>query len=117
MVRALSLDIRKRMAKAADAGASLNSVGKRFDVAASTVTKLMTHAKVTLILMTDFDHHPTQLKLESYEPYLCDPLRMTASASAQTQSSWAPSAAAYRTPKRVYSYSNDLSSRTIGPSG
>jgi transposase len=47
MVRALSLDIRKRMAKAVDAGASRHSVAKRFDVAASTVIKLMQHAKAT----------------------------------------------------------------------
>ncbi len=47
MVQPLSLDIRKRMAKAVDAGASRNSVAKRFDVAASTVIKLMQHAKAT----------------------------------------------------------------------
>jgi putative transposase len=47
MVQALSLDIRKRMAKAVGAGASRNSVAKRFDVAASTVIKLMQHAKAT----------------------------------------------------------------------
>jgi putative transposase len=43
----LSLDIRKRMAKAVSVGASRNSVAKRFDVAASTVIKLMQHAKAT----------------------------------------------------------------------
>lgn len=47
MVQPLSLDIRKRMAKAVEAGASRNAVAKRFDVAASTVIKLMQHAKVT----------------------------------------------------------------------
>jgi len=47
MVLPLSLDIRKRMAKAVAAGASRNSVAKRFDVAASTVIKLMQHAKAT----------------------------------------------------------------------
>ncbi len=47
MVQALSLDIRKRMAKAVDAGSSRNSVAKRFDVAPSTVIKLMTHIKAT----------------------------------------------------------------------
>jgi transposase len=47
MVQALSPDIRKRMAKAVDAGASRNSVAKRFDVAPSTVIKLMIHIKVT----------------------------------------------------------------------
>ena len=47
MVQPLSLDIRKRMAKAVTAGASRNSVAKRFDVAASTVIKLMQHAKAT----------------------------------------------------------------------
>jgi len=47
MVQALSLDIRKRMAKAVTAGASRNSVAKRFDVAASTVIKLMQLAKAT----------------------------------------------------------------------
>jgi putative transposase len=47
MVQPLSLDIRKRMAKAVDAGASRNSVAKRFDVAASTVIKLMQHARAT----------------------------------------------------------------------
>jgi transposase len=47
MVQPLSLDIRERMAKAVDAGASRNSVAKRFDVAASTVIKLMQHAKAT----------------------------------------------------------------------
>jgi putative transposase len=47
MVQPLSIDIRKRMAKAVDAGASRNAVAKRFDVAASTVIKLMQHAKAT----------------------------------------------------------------------
>lgn len=47
MVQALSLDIRKRMAKAVDGGSSRNAVAKRFDVAPSTVIKLMTHIKVT----------------------------------------------------------------------
>ena len=47
MVQALSLDIRRRMAKAVDAGSSRNSVAKRFDVAPSTVIKLMTHIKAT----------------------------------------------------------------------
>ena len=47
MVQALSLDIRRRMAKAVEAGSSRNSVAKRFDVAASTVIKLMQHAKAT----------------------------------------------------------------------
>lgn len=47
MVQALSLDNRKRLAKAVGAGASRNSVAKRFDVAASTVIKLMSHAKAT----------------------------------------------------------------------
>lgn len=47
MVRALSIDIRKRMVKAVDAGASRNSVAKRFDVAVSTVVKLMHHIKAT----------------------------------------------------------------------
>lgn len=47
MVQALSPDIRKRMAKAVDAGASRNAVAKRFDVAPSTVIKLMTHIEVT----------------------------------------------------------------------
>lgn len=47
MVRPLSLDIRKRMAKAVGTGMSCNSVAKRFDVAASTVIKLMQHAKAT----------------------------------------------------------------------
>ncbi len=47
MVRPLSLDIRKRLAKAVGAGASRNSVAKRFDVAASTVIKLMQHARTT----------------------------------------------------------------------
>jgi putative transposase len=35
------------MAKAVAAGASRNSVARRFDVAASTVIKLMSHAKAT----------------------------------------------------------------------
>jgi len=35
------------MAKAVEAGASRNSVAKRFDVAARTVIKLMSHAKAT----------------------------------------------------------------------
>lgn len=47
MVHALSLDIRKRMAKAVDAGSSRNSVAKRFDVAPSTVIKLMARIKAT----------------------------------------------------------------------
>jgi transposase len=47
MVHALSLDIRKRMAKAVDGGSSRNAVAKRFDVAPSTVIKLMTHIKMT----------------------------------------------------------------------
>ena len=47
MTQALSLDIRKRMAKAVDAGSSCNAVAKRFDVAPSTVIKLMSHIKVT----------------------------------------------------------------------
>ena len=47
MVQPLSLDIRKRMAKAVEAGASCNSVAKRFDAAASTVIKLMSHVKAT----------------------------------------------------------------------
>lgn len=47
MVQALSPDIRKRMAKAVDAGSSRNAVAKRFDVAPSTVIKLMTHIKTT----------------------------------------------------------------------
>ena len=47
MVQPLSLDVRKRMAKAVDAGTSRNSVAKRFDVAASTVIKLMQQAKAT----------------------------------------------------------------------
>ena len=47
MVQALSLDIRKRMAKAVDGGASRNAVAKRFDVAPSTVIKLMRHIKAT----------------------------------------------------------------------
>ena len=47
MVQALSLDIRKRMAKAVNSGSSRNAVAKRFDVAPSTVIKLMTHTKVT----------------------------------------------------------------------
>lgn len=47
MVQALSLDIRKRMAKAVNGGSSRNAVAKRFDVAPSTVIKLMTHIKLT----------------------------------------------------------------------
>ena len=47
MVQALSLDIRKRMVKAVDSGSSRNAVAKRFDVAVSTVIKLMTHVKMT----------------------------------------------------------------------
>lgn len=47
MVQALSLDIRKRMAKAVRAGASCHAVAKRFDVAPSTVIKLMQHEKAT----------------------------------------------------------------------
>ena len=47
MVQALSLDIRKRMAKAVDGGLSRNAVAKRFDVAPSTVIKLMKHIEVT----------------------------------------------------------------------
>lgn len=47
MVQALSLDIRKRVAKAVDGGSSRNAVAKRFDVAPSTVIKLMTHIKAT----------------------------------------------------------------------
>lgn len=47
MTQALSLDIRKRMVKAVDAGSSCNAVAKRFDVAPSTVIKLMSHIKVT----------------------------------------------------------------------
>ena len=47
MVQPLSLDIRKRMAKAVEAGASRNSVAKRFDAAVSTVVKLMQHVKAT----------------------------------------------------------------------
>jgi transposase len=47
MVQALSPDIRKRIAKAVDAGASRNAVAKRFDVAASTVIKLMTRIAAT----------------------------------------------------------------------
>jgi transposase len=47
MVHALSLDMRKRMAKAVDAGSSRNAVARRFDVAPSTVIKLMSHIKAT----------------------------------------------------------------------
>ena len=47
MVQAFSIDIRKRMVKAVETGASRNSVAKRFDVAVSTVIKLMQHAKAT----------------------------------------------------------------------
>ena len=47
MVQALSLDIRKRMAKVVDGGSSRNAVAKHFDVAPSTMIKLMTHIKVT----------------------------------------------------------------------
>jgi transposase len=47
MTRALSIDMRTRMAKAVNAGASRNAVARRFDVAASTVIKLMQLAKAT----------------------------------------------------------------------
>jgi transposase len=47
MVQALSLDIRKRMARAIGSGSSCNAVAKRFDVAPSTVIKLMSHIKAT----------------------------------------------------------------------
>ena len=47
MVQALSLDIRNRVVKAVDAGASCNGVAKRFDVAPSTVIKLMAHVTAT----------------------------------------------------------------------
>ena len=47
MVQALSLDMRKRMAKAVNGGESRNAVAKRFDVAPSTVIKLMSHEKAT----------------------------------------------------------------------
>ena len=47
MVQAFSIDIHKRMVKAVEAGASRNSVAKRFDVVVSTVVKLMQHAKTT----------------------------------------------------------------------
>lgn len=47
MVQPLSLDLRKRLAKAVDGGESRNAVAKRFDVAPSTVIKLMQHAEAT----------------------------------------------------------------------
>ena len=47
MVQALSLDMRNRMAKAVNGGESRNAVAKRFDVAPSTVIKLMCHEKAT----------------------------------------------------------------------
>jgi transposase len=47
MVQALSNDIRKRIAKAVDGGLSRNKAAKRFDVAVSTVVKLMNHIKET----------------------------------------------------------------------
>lgn len=41
------MDIRRRMVKAVDGGASRNAVAKRFEVAASTVIKLMKHVEAT----------------------------------------------------------------------
>jgi transposase len=41
MPRALSMDIRERMAASVDAGLSCNATAKRFSVAVSTVIKLM----------------------------------------------------------------------------
>jgi transposase len=47
MVQALSHDLRKRIAKAVDGGLSRNKAAKQFDVAVSTVVKLMNHVKAT----------------------------------------------------------------------
>jgi transposase len=47
MLQAQPPDVRKRMVKAVDAGSSRNAVAKRFDVAPSTVVKLMRHVKTT----------------------------------------------------------------------
>ena len=47
MVHALSVEIRKRMAMAVGSGSSCNAVARRFDVAPSTVIKLMNHIKAT----------------------------------------------------------------------
>ena len=81
MVRALSLDIRKRMAKAVDAGASRNSVAKRFDVAASTVIKLMTHAKVTGSLVPKKIGGYRKHKLAAHDAVVRELLRATPDAT------------------------------------
>jgi transposase len=47
MAHALSKDIRKRIVKAVDGGLSRNKAAKRFDVAVSTVVKLMKHVEET----------------------------------------------------------------------
>jgi len=47
MVQAQSPDVRKRMVKAVDAGSSRNAVAKHFDVAPSTVIKLVVYVKTT----------------------------------------------------------------------
>lgn len=47
MVQALSGDMRRRIAKAVNAGLSRNQAAKKFDVAVSTVVKLMQRVKET----------------------------------------------------------------------
>jgi transposase len=47
MVQALSNDMRRRIAKAVDGGLSRNKTAQRFDVAVSTVVKLMKHVEET----------------------------------------------------------------------
>ena len=81
MVRPLSLDMRKRMAKAVAAGASRNSVAKRFDVATSTVIKLMQHAKATGSLMPKRMGGYRKYKLAAYDELVRELVRATPDAT------------------------------------
>ena len=81
MVRPLSLDMRKRMAKAVAAGASRNSVAKRFDVATSTVIKLMQHAKATGSLMPKRMGGYRKYKLAAYDELVRELVKATPDAT------------------------------------
>ena len=81
MVHPLSLDIRKRMARAVEAGASRNSAAKRFDVAASAVIKLMQHAKATGSLAPKQRGGYLKHKLAAHDAVVRELLRATPDAT------------------------------------
>jgi putative transposase len=81
MVQALSLDIRRRMAKAVDGGESCNAVAKRFDVAPSTVIKLKQHEKTTGSLAPKRMGGYRKHKLAAHDAVLRELLRATPDAT------------------------------------